>query len=49
VTRSGNGIGQRPNTVRLTAAEREIASDLGMSEQDYARNKLALQKEGKLH
>jgi len=49
VTRSGNGTGQRPNTVRLTAAEREIASDLGMSEQDYARNKLALQKEGKLH
>lgn len=49
VTRSGNGTGSRPNVVRLTAQEREIASMMGMTDQDYARNKLALQKEGKLN
>lgn len=49
VSRSGQGSGQRPNTVRLTAAEREIAALNGMTDVEYARNKLALQGEGKLN
>lgn len=49
VSRSGTGTGTRSNVVRLTAQEREIASMMGMTDQDYARNKLALQKEGKLN
>jgi hypothetical protein len=49
VSRSGNGTGARPNTVRLTSAEREMASMMGMTDQDYAKNKLALQREGKLN
>jgi len=49
VSRSGSAPGTRPNVVRLTAAEREMAEMMGMSDQDYARNKLALQKEGKLN
>lgn len=49
VTRSGTGTGTRPNVVRLTAQEREIASMMGMTDQEYARNKLSLQKEGKLN
>jgi phage I-like protein len=36
------------NTVRLSAAEREAASDMGMSEKEYAAQKVALIKEGKL-
>lgn len=48
-SRSGTGGGSRPNVVRLTAAEREMAEMMGMSEKDYARNKLALQREGKLN
>jgi hypothetical protein len=48
VSRSGTGTGSRPNVVRLTRAEAETARDLGMTEQDYARNKLLLQKEGRL-
>jgi len=43
------GTGQRPNVVRLTAAEREMASAMKMTEQEYAKAKLALQKEGKLN
>lgn len=49
VSRSGNGTGNRPNVVRLTAQEREIAKMMDMSDQEYARNKLFLQKEGKLN
>lgn len=36
------------NTVRLTAAEREMAEMMNMKPEEYAKNKLALQKEGKL-
>lgn len=43
------GTGSRPNVVRLTQAEREIAASMQMTEQEYAKNKLALQKEGKLN
>jgi hypothetical protein len=49
VSRSGTGAGSRPNVVTLTAAEREIAEMMGMTNQEYARNKLSLQKEGKLN
>jgi hypothetical protein len=51
VSRGANGGGgnPRPNVVRLTAAERETARDLGMTEQEYARNKVLLQREGKLN
>jgi len=39
--------GQRPNVMRLTAAEAETASALGMSPEEYAKNKVLLQKEGR--
>lgn len=48
VTRAGTPTGQRPGTVRLTKAEAETARDLGMTEEEYARNKMLLQKEGRL-
>ena len=49
VTRSGTGTGTtRPNVVRLTSAEREMASMMQMTDQEYARHKVALQREGKL-
>jgi hypothetical protein len=35
--------------VTLSAAEREIASMMGMTLDEYGRNKLVLQKEGKLN
>jgi len=34
--------------VRLSRLEAETARDLGMTEEAYARNKLLLQKEGRL-
>jgi hypothetical protein len=43
-TNSGN----RPNVVRLTSAEREMASMLGMTDKEYAKNKVDLIKEGKM-
>jgi len=49
VTRSGTGTSNRPNTVRLNSAEREMAQMMGMTDQEYAKNKLALQREGKLN
>jgi hypothetical protein len=49
VTRSGTAPGTRPNVVRLSAQEREMAEMMQMTETEYARNKLALQKEGKLN
>lgn len=39
----------RPNVVRLKPEEREMAQMMGMTEKEYALNKLALQKEGKLN
>jgi hypothetical protein len=45
VSRGGSS---RSNVVRLTAAEREMAEMMGMKPEDYAKNKMALQKEGKL-
>ena len=36
------------NVVRLTAQEREMAEMMGMKPEDYAKNKVALKKEGKM-
>jgi hypothetical protein len=49
VSRSAGGTGSKPNVVRLTSAEREMADMMGMTEKEYAVNKLALQREGKLN
>lgn len=48
VSRNGNGTGSRPNVVRLTAEQREMAQLMGMTDKEYALNLLELQKEGKL-
>ena len=45
VSRSGTGTGSRPNVVRLSAAEREIAQFSGMTDEEYARMKLKVQRE----
>lgn len=37
------------NVVRLTAEEREMADMMKMTPEEYAKNKLALKKEGRLH
>lgn len=42
------GNGQRPGVVRLTREQADMAKTFGMSETDYAKQVLALQKEGKL-
>lgn len=44
-----NNAGNRPNVVRLSAQEREMAEMMGMTDQEYAKNKMALIKEGKLN
>lgn len=46
VSRASNGIGaSNPNRVTLTADEREIARMMGMSDKEYAIQKLAIAKE----
>jgi len=49
VSRGGNGTGSTTNVVRLTADEREMAQMMGMTDKEYALNKIALQREGKLN
>lgn len=44
---ASNGSGGR-NTVTLTREEREMANIMGMTPEEYAKNKVALKKEGKL-
>lgn len=39
----------RPNVVRLTAEQKEMAAMMGMTPEDYAKNMVALKKEGKLN
>lgn len=39
--------GSRPNVMRLTAAEAETAKSLGMTPEEYAKNKATLIKEGR--
>jgi hypothetical protein len=52
VSRSGNGAAGRPNTVKLSPEECEIARasfpDSKTPLEDYARQKLALKKEGRM-
>jgi len=48
VSRTGAAPGTRPNVVRLTSDEREIARFNKMTDQQYAQYKLQLQREGKL-
>jgi rubrerythrin len=48
VSRSGTGDGSRPNVVRLTSEEREMASMMGMTDKQYAESKLKLIEEGRL-
>lgn len=54
VSRGANGGGSRPNVVRLTPDEREVAHfnfpdlDPKEAEREYARQKVALQTEGKM-
>ena len=45
---ASNGTGGR-NTVTLTREEREMAGIMGMTPEEYAKNKVALKKEGKLN
>ena len=49
VSRSGTGTGTRPNRVTLTLEEREMASFMGMTPEEYGRHKLALKKEGRMN
>jgi hypothetical protein len=44
---ASNGSGGR-NAVTLTREEREMASIMGMTPEEYAKNKVALKKEGKM-
>jgi hypothetical protein len=46
VTRSGNGGGQRANVVTLTPDEVEIAKLMDMKPEEYARQKVAIKREG---
>ena len=49
VSRSGTGTGSRPNRVTLSSEEREMAGMMGMTPEEYGRQKLALKKEGKIN
>lgn len=49
VTRAGTGNGQRPNQVTLSPDEVEMAERTGQTPEEYARNKVALKKEGRLN
>ncbi len=46
---SGAPANPRPNTVGLSPEEVEMARAMDMTPEAYARQKLALQREGKLH
>lgn len=49
VSRTASSGVPRHNVVRLSKDEREMAQMMGMTDQEYARNKMALVKEGKLN
>jgi hypothetical protein len=49
VTRTGSPPGTRPGTVRLTPQQIEMAEMMGMTPQQYAKNMMALKKEGKIN
>ena len=48
VSRSA-GPGTNQTIVRLTSDQREMAQMMGMTDQEYAKNMLALKREGKMH
>lgn len=48
-SRSASTPGNKSNVVRLSAAEREMASDLGMTEEEYAKNKMDLVRQGRMN
>jgi len=48
VSRTASSGAPRQNVVRLSKDEREMAQMMGMTDQEYAKNKMALVKEGKL-
>jgi hypothetical protein len=49
VSRSGTAPGSNPRVVRLTAEEIEIAEMSGLTPEQYAKNKMALKAEDRLH
>ncbi len=50
VTRASmNGDGSRPNVVRLSAEQREMASMMNMTPEEYARNMRDLKREGRMN
>jgi chromosome segregation ATPase len=48
-SRAASGTSGSKNVVRLSADEREVAQIMGMTPEEYAKNKLALKREGKLN
>lgn len=48
-TRTASGTPSKSQVVRLSAEMREMASMMGMSPEDYAKNMVALKREGKLN
>lgn len=50
VSRAGmNSDGSRPNVIRLTAEQREMASMMGMTPEEYAKNMRDLKREGRIN
>lgn len=49
VSRSMNSSGGKPNVVTLTPEMREIAKNLGQTPEEYAKNRLALIREGRIN
>lgn len=43
-----NSTGGKPNVVTLTPEMREIAKSLGQTPEEYAKNRLALIREGRI-
>jgi len=48
-TRVASGTSGKPNVVRLSNEQREIASMMGMTPEEYAKNMVSLKREGKLN
>lgn len=48
-TRMASASSGKPNVIRLSSDQKEMASMMGMSPEEYAKNMVALRKEGKLN
>ena len=48
-TRMASNSSGKPTTVRLTPEQREMASMMGQTPEEYARNMVALKREGRLN